>query len=121
MTSDAVERGFALGVAIDAEVHVDFIDRHDAIHCLDRSVTALALDPGVDMRVMRKADEIGERVHAVPVDFERRLRVVGPWTGDRLDSTLGDSVAVASNASLDRWNPGLRGSSRVGMAVLTSD
>ena len=53
MTADAVERGFALGMAIDAKAHVDFINRHDAIHRLDRSVTALALDSGVDMRVMR--------------------------------------------------------------------
>jgi len=121
MTSDAVERGFALGVAIDAKVHVDFIDGHDAIHRLDRSVTALALDSGVDMRVMREADEVGERVHPVPLDFERRLRVVGPWTSDRLDSTFGDSVAVASNASRDRWNARLRRSRRVRMAVLTWD
>ena len=121
MTADAVERGVALGVAIDAKAHVDFINRHDAIHGLDRSVTALALDSGVDMRVMREADEVGERVHAVPLDFERRLRVVGPWTSDRLDSTFGDSVAVASNASRDRWNARLRRSRRVGMAVLTWD
>src|SRR5216683_6594407 len=121
MTADAVQRGFALGVAIDAEAHVDFKDRHDAIHRLDRSVTALALDSGVDMRVMREADEVGERVHAVPLDFERRLRVVGPWTSDWLDSTFGDSVAVASDASRDRWHTRLRGSSRIGMAVLTWD
>ena len=101
MTADAVQRGFALGMAIDAKAHVDFINRHDAIHRLDRSVTALALDSGVDMRVMREADEVGQRVHAVPLDFERRLRVVGPWTSDRLDSTFGDSVAVASDASRD--------------------
>jgi len=119
MTADAVQRGFALGMAIDAEAHVDFINRHDAIHGLDRSVTALALDSGVNMRVMREADEVGERVYAVPLDFERRLRVVGPWTSDRLDSTFGDSVAVASDASRDRWNARLRRSRRVGMAVLT--
>src|SRR6267154_6265558 len=113
MTSDAVERGFALGVAIDAKVHVDFINRHDAIHRLDRSVTALALDSGVDMRVMREADEVGQRVDAVPMDFERRLRVVGPGTSDGLDSTFGDSVAVASDASRDGGNARLRGSRRV--------
>src|SRR5438477_174563 len=58
MTADAVEGGFALGVAIDAEAHVDFINWHDAIHRLDRSVAALALDSGVDMRVMRQADAL---------------------------------------------------------------
>src|SRR5258708_16161006 len=96
MTSDAVERGFALGVAIDAKVHVDFIDGHDAIHRLDRSVTALALDSGVYMRVMREANEVGQRVNAVPLDFEWRLRVVGPGTGDRPDSAPAESVALAS-------------------------
>ena len=121
MTSDAVERGFALGVAIDAEAHVNFVRGHDSIHRLDWSVTALALDSGVDMRVMREADEVGQRVHAVPVDLEWRLRVVGPRTGDRLDSTFGDSVAVASDASRDRGHAGLLGSGRVGMAVLTWD
>ena len=121
MTADAVERGVALGVAIDAEAHVDFMHGNDAIHRIDWSVTALALNSGVDMRVMREADEVGQRVDAVPVDLERRLRVVGPWTSDRLDSTLGDSVAVASDASRDRRHAGLRGSRRVGMAVLTWD
>src|SRR5258705_11044842 len=119
MTGNAVEGGFALGVAIDAEAHVDFINWHDSIHGLDRSVAGLALDSGVDMRVMREADEVGQRVDAVPLDLERWLRVVGPWTGDRLDSTLGDSVAVASDTSRDRWNSGLRRSRRVSMAVLT--
>ncbi len=94
MTANAVEGGFALGVAIDAEAHVDFKGRHDAIHSLDRSVTALALDSCVDMRVMREAD-------------------------DRLYSTLGDSVAVASDTSRDRWNSRLRRSRRVSVAVLT--
>src|SRR6266436_5426098 len=117
MTADAVQRGFALGMAIDAKAHVDFINWHDAIHRLDRSVTALALDSGVDMRVMREADEVGQCVDSVPQDLERRLRVVGPWTGDWLDSTLGDSVAVASDTSRDRWNARLRRSRRVGMAV----
>jgi hypothetical protein len=121
MTSDAVEGGVALGVAIDAEAHVDFIRGDDSIHRLDWSVTVLALDSGVDMRVMREADEIGQRVHAIPVDFERRLRVVGPWTSDRLDSTFGDSVAVASDASRDRWHARLLGPRRVSMAVLAWD
>ena len=121
MTSDAVEGGVALGVAIDAEVHVDFMDGHDSIHRLDRSVTVLALDSGVDMRVMREADEVGQRVHAVPMNFEWRLRVVGPRTSDRLDSTFGDSVAVASDASRDRWHARLLRSGRISMAVLTWD
>jgi hypothetical protein len=119
MTSNAIEGGAALGMTIDAKAHVDFHDWHDAIHRLDRAVTALALDAGVDMRPMREADEVGQRVHAVPLNFERRLRVIGPSTRHRLDSAAGNSVAVASDASCDRWNARLRRPARVSMAVLT--
>src|SRR5260370_15305167 len=110
MTSDAVERGFALGVAIDAKVHVDFIDGHDAIHRLDRSVTALALDSGVDMRVMREANEVGQRVNAVPLDFERRLRVGGPGPGDRHVFSPRKSVPGAFRTSGGRPAPRPRAS-----------
>lgn len=122
MTSNAVERRSALGMAIDAEAHVDFNDWHYAIHRVDRAVTALALDAGVDMRPMREADEVGHRVYAVPLDFERRLSVVGPRTRHWLDSAAtGNSVAVASDASRDRWNTRLRRPARISMAVLTWD
>src|SRR5258708_6675372 len=104
MTADAIKSGAALGVAIDAKAHVDFYSRDDSIHRFDRAVTVLALDAGMDMRVVREADEVGHRVDAVPLDFKRRLSVIGPWTRDRLDSAAGDSAAVASNASGDRGN-----------------
>src|SRR5260370_35129015 len=97
MTCEGAGRGVALGVAIDAKVHVDFIDGHDAIHRLDRSVTALALDSGVDMRVMREANEVGQSVNAVPLDFERRVRVGGPWERDRLAFPPGHSTARSAD------------------------
>src|SRR5258708_6178105 len=121
MTADAIESGAALGMAIDAKAHVDFYCGHDSIHRFDRAVTFLTLDAGMDMRVVREADEVGHRVDAVPLDFERRLSVVGPRPGDGLDSAAGDSAAVASDASRDRWNTGLRRSARSSMAVLTWD
>jgi hypothetical protein len=121
MTSNAVEGGSALGMAIDAKAHVDFNDWHYAIHRVDRAMTALTLDSGVDMRPMREADEVGQRVHPVPLDFERRLRVVSPGARDWLDSAAGNSVAVASHASRDRWNTRLRRPTRISMAVLTWD
>src|SRR5260370_36379066 len=103
MTADAIESGAAFGVAIDAKAHVAFYRGHDSIHRFDRAVTVLALDAGVDMRVVREADEVGHRVNPVPMHLERRLSVVGPWTRDRLDSAAADnSVAMASNASRDR-------------------
>jgi hypothetical protein len=102
MTADAIESGAAFGVAIDAKAHVDFYSWLDSIHRFDRAVTVLALDAGVDMRVMREADEVGHRVDAVPLDFERRFGLVGPRTGDRLDSAVRNPVAMASDASRDR-------------------
>jgi hypothetical protein len=121
MTSNAVERGFALRVTIDAKAHVDLDHRHYAIHRLDWAVAVLAFDAGVDVRPMREANEVGHRVHAVPMDFERRLRVIGPRTRHRLDPAGRSVVTVASHASRDRGNPGLRRPARVCMAVLTWD
>src|SRR5260370_20311190 len=81
MTADAIESGAAFGVAIDAKAHVDFYCGHDSIHRFDRAVTVLTLDAGMDMRVVREADEVGHRVDAVPLDFERRVSVVGSPPG----------------------------------------
>jgi hypothetical protein len=121
MTSNAVERRFALRVTIDTKAHVDFDDRHYAIHRLYRAVTVLAFDAGVDVRPMREADEVGHRVDAVPLDFERRLRVIGPRTRHRLDTASRSVVTVASDASRDCGNPRLRRPARVRMTVLTWD
>src|SRR5260370_42161242 len=101
MTADAIESGAAFGVAIDAKAHVDFYCGHDSIHRFDRAVTVLTLDAGMDMRVVREADEVGHRVDAVPLDFERRVSGVGPPPGGGLDSAAGDSAAVAFDASRD--------------------
>jgi hypothetical protein len=123
MTSNAVQRRFALRVTIDAKAHVDLDDRDNAIHRLYRTVTILAFDAGVDMRAMGEADEVGHRVYAVPLNFERRLRVIGPRSRHRLDTitAAGNFVTVASDASRDRGNPRLRRSASISMAVLTWD
>src|SRR5271168_2682103 len=119
MTADAVERRFFLRVTVHAEAHVDFMHRHDAIHRLHRSVTALAFDPGMNMGTMREAHEVRQRVHAIPLDLERRRRVVRPRPRHRRDSAAGNAVAMTSYASRDRRNPRLGRSARVGMAILT--
>src|SRR5271168_4468570 len=121
MTAHAVERRFFLRVTVHAEAHVDFMHRHDAIHRLHRSVTALAFDPGMNMRTMREAHEVRQRVHAIPLNLERRRRVVRPGPRHRRDSPAGDSVAMASDASRDRGNPRLGRPAGVGMAVLAGD
>src|SRR5882724_7429660 len=48
----AVLRGSALGVAVDAEAHVDLMDRLYSFHRFDRAMTGLARQAGVDMRPM---------------------------------------------------------------------
>src|SRR5208337_4628139 len=81
-------------------------------------VTALAFDSRVNMRSMREAHEVGQRVHAIPLNFERRRRVVRPRPRHRLDSTARDPVAVTSDAPRNRRNPRLRRPARIRMAVL---
>ena len=121
MTANAVERRFFLRVTLHAKTHVDFMHRHDTIHRLHRPVTSLAFYPRVYMRPMREAHEVGQRVHAIPLDLERSRRVVRPRPSHRLDAAAGYSVAVASHAPRDRWNSGFGRSARIGMAVLAGD
>jgi hypothetical protein len=107
-------------MTLDAKAHVDFVHRHDAIHRLNVTVTFLALHAGGDMRLMREAHEVRQRVNAIPLDLEWRLGVIGPWSGDRLDATH-DRRAVASDASRYRWNTGALRTSRILVAVLTGN
>jgi hypothetical protein len=121
MTRDAVKRGLPFSVAIDAKVHVDFLDRHDAIHRLHRAVAILAFDAGVDMRSMGESHKIGKCVNAVPSNLEGRFRIVGPWASYWLDSPACDSAAVTSDASRDRGDARFRRSAGVRMAVLAGN
>src|SRR5271156_3123140 len=121
MTANAVERRFFLRVTLNAKAHVDFMHRDHGIHRLHRPVTALAFYSCMYMRPMREAHEVGQRVHAIPLDLERRRRVVRPRPRHRLDAAAGDSVAVASDASRHRWNSRFGRSARIGMAVLAGD
>src|ERR1700689_1938200 len=121
MTAHAVERRFFLRVTVHAEAHVDFMHRHDAIHRLHRPVTTLAFDTRMNMRPMGEAHEVGQRVHAIPLDLECGGRVVGPRPGPRPDSTARGSVAVASDAPRDRRDSRFGGPARVCVAVLAGN
>src|SRR5271154_2998228 len=121
MTAHAVERRFFLRVTVHAEAHVDFMHRHDAIHRLYRPVAALAFDARMNMRPMGEAHEVGQRVHAIPLDLERGRRVVRPWTRHRRDSPARDSVAVASDAARDRRDSRFGRPARVCVAGLAGD
>jgi hypothetical protein len=121
MTANAIERRFFLRVTVHAKAHVDFMHRHHPIHRLHRPVTALAFYPRMYMRPMREAHEVGQRVHAIPLDLERGRRVVRPRPRHWLDASASYSVAVASHAPRDRWNSWFRRSARIGMAVLAGD
>src|SRR6202045_641622 len=96
--------GAALGVAIHAETHVNLVHRHHAVHGFNRAVAFLALHTGPDMRFVNEAHEIGQRIHPIPADFERRLLVVRPRARHRLD-TAEQRAAMTTDAALDRRHP----------------
>jgi hypothetical protein len=120
VTGDAIQGRLSLRVTFHAKAHVDFYDRHDSIHGLHRSVTVLTSDASVNVRAMRELNEVGEGINAVPTDFEGRLAVIVPGTGDRVDAA-GSPAPVASDAARDRWHPRVVGSPRVLVTVLTGD
>jgi hypothetical protein len=107
----------ALTVAIQAKAHVDFMDRFDPIHRLDRSMTLLARDARPDVRLMGKTDKIGQGINPVPFDFEGRLLMIRPRTRNRLQAA-DQGIAMAADTALHgRHARGLR-PSRVLVAIL---
>ena len=120
VTGDAIQGRLSLRVTFHAKAHVDFYDRHHSIHGLHRSVTVLTSDPRMNVRAMRELHEVGEGINALPANFERRLAVIIPGAGDGLNAA-GNSAPVASDATRDRRYPGVVGSPRVLVTVLTGD
>src|SRR5437899_10172677 len=120
MADVAVLGGSALGVAVDAEAHVDLMHRLYPFHRLDRSMTSLASEAGIDVRTMGKADEVGQRIDPVPANFEIGLGVIGPGTSHRHQSTA-FLAAVASHTALHRRDARCRGTPRILMAILAGD
>src|SRR5215469_15934831 len=110
----------SLDMAIDAETHIDFVDRYYPIHRLDGTMAFLASHTSPYVRLVNELHEIGQRVDTVPASFEWRLVVVGPGPGDRVNSTE-QGAAVASNTPLNWRNSGHGRSPRVLMAVLAGD
>ncbi len=93
--------GAAFDVAIDAETHVDFVDRHNAIHSFDRSMAFLARNTSPNMRFVYELDKIGQRINSIPSNLEGRLMVIGPRPRNRLKSAE-QGAAMAADTSLDR-------------------
>jgi hypothetical protein len=120
MTDRAIGRHFALRVTVDAETHVDFVNRNHAVHRLHIAMTFLARDPGIDVRLMREANEVRERVHPVPSDLEGRLLLFGPWTRDGLNPAH-QAGAMTSDTSRDRRCAGGLRSSCILMTVLAGN
>jgi hypothetical protein len=120
MTGDTIQSRLSLRVTFHAKAHVDFYDRHDSIHSLHRSVAVLTGDGRVNVRAMGEPHEVGQGVNAIPADFEGRLAVIGPGTGDGLDAA-GSSTPVASHATRYRRHPRTVGSSRVLVTVLAGN
>src|SRR5579864_5515137 len=110
----------ALGVAVDAKPHVDLMHRLYPFHRLDRSMTSLASEAGIDMRTMGKAYEVGQRIDPVPADLEIGLGVIGPGTGHRQQSTA-FLAAMASHTALHWRHARGRGAPRILVAILAGD
>src|SRR5271163_645678 len=120
MTHRTIEGRLAPGMTFDAEAHVDFMHRHYAIHRLHVAVTFLALNAGVDVRLMRKAYEVRQRVDAVPLNLEGRRLVVHPGACDRLDAAHQRSP-MASDAFRNRRRARSLRAARILMAVLAGN
>src|SRR5215469_1501086 len=112
--------GAALDVTINAETHVDFVDRHNSIHSFDRSMAFLAGNAGPDMRLVHELHEIRQRVYPIPANLERRLMSVGPSLSNRLNPAE-QSTAVASDTSLYRRGARRRRLPRILVAILARD
>src|SRR5262249_9451644 len=82
--------------------------------------TGLTGDAGVDVRAMGKAHEIGQRIDAVPTNFEVGLRVVGPWTSHRQQAAR-FLAAVASDAALHGRNTRGRRPPGIFMTILAGN
>ena len=114
----------ALSMTFDTEAHVDFHHRNDTVHRLDRTMTMLALDTLENMRPMREPDEIRKGIDSVPANLERWLAVIGPCARHGLDTRAGRAgnlVAVASDASRNRRDAGLRRAGRKVVAILAGN
>jgi hypothetical protein len=93
----------ALNVAIDAETHVDFVYRHDAVHGFDRTMTFLASNTSPYMRLVDELHEVRQRIDPIPANLEWRLLVVGPSPSYWLNPAE-QRTPVASNATLHGRN-----------------
>jgi hypothetical protein len=120
MADKAILGSAALDVAIDAETHVDFIDRLDTVHSFNWSMAFLTCHAGPNMRLVNEFHKIGQYVDTIPANFEWRLMVISPSPGDRLD-TAQQGATMAPNASLYRGNARHRRPSSVLMAILAGD
>src|SRR5712692_8184224 len=120
MADKTVLRGATLGVTIETEAHVDFMHRHHAIHRLDRTVAFLAGDACPDMWFVHEFYEIGQRVNAIPPNFEGRLMVIGPRLSDRLDSAEQATAMTTDAACYRRYSGGGRSAS-IFMAILAGN
>ena len=118
MADKTVLRCAALGVAVDAEAHVDFMHWDNPVHRFDGSVALLTSDSCPDMGFVHEFDKIGKRIDPIPANLEGRLMIIRPRLGDRLDPAQ-QAAAVASDASRNWRHSGGRRTPGVLVTVLT--
>src|SRR5262249_55726626 len=112
MADKAILGGAAFDMAIQAETHVDFMNRHHAVHRFHGSMPFLASASRPDMRLVHELDEIRQGVNPIPANLERWLMIIGPRPRNRLNPAE-QRTPMASYASLDRRHTRHRRSSRI--------
>ncbi len=116
-------------MAIDAPAHFQFLHgyavfpmaiRHEVelVQLLDRTMTALAFEPGLDMPIVTKLNVFGQAVDLHPFDgfflFPMLLE-----NANALDFVVGRrKLRVTAHADFNRGNASGSGAIRTGMAIL---
>lgn len=115
MADDAINTHFLFSVAGEALAHAETLHLYGLFHCLDRTMTCLALDAGANVRPMLKKNKIGHRGNSDPLN---RLLLI-PMDLELLDLRfVRRSNLVTTHASFHRRDPGHSGGPSIAVAVL---
>jgi hypothetical protein len=120
MADKTILRRAAFGMAVDAESHVDFVHWHYPVHRFHGSVTFLTGNPRPDMGFVHELYKVGQFIDSIPADFERRLMIIRPRLGYRLD-TAEQSIAMTTDAAFYGWHSRRLRAACIFVAVLTGN
>lgn len=117
MTGHTVDTDLFFPVASQTLAHRQSV-RLGFLHCFDRAVTGLALDPGSNMGPMFKKHKICHGGDLGPLDGLFLIPVILEFL---YFGFVRRSNLMTTHAALHRWNPGHRSAPGVAMAVLAGN